>query len=463
MATDKSKSSLPVIIENGPCNWQVLQQDSRGKANIRLSGTWSTIIRRKKPEVMVRVTREGSFGPLTKELDWARARLTIDRTEKGNRAGRFGTWSITVKNIPCGGPYRVETNVGSSEDAVEWRRCGETVHFLCVGDIWLIAGQSNAEGYARDPVDDPSEIGVHQLTESGWGIAAHETRHHPWLMFAKKLKSELGYPVGLIPTAVGGSSVSQWDPGQHGVLFTNMRKRLNSADNRIRGCLWYQGESDTGEKDYPRYKARFARFVRGVRKIAKKRDLPFITVQLNRVLGRRNDGEGWDAIREIQRQIAHEMENVYVFPIFEAGLCDGIHISSLGNMLIAERAAAAALGGVYGLPTHYLHPECVSARMRGTRVLDLKFDNVVRRLDYECALEHGFPFLIRDGAGIVPVSGYSLPRRDVFRIELARPLQGRAYVTGAAGNCPPHVVPKDIDGYRCILAFTRDIEQKEKR
>ena len=117
-----------------------------------------------------------------------------------------------------------------------------------------------------------------------------------------------------------------------------------------------------------------------------------------------------------------------------------------------------ALGGVYGHLINYRHPECVSAKMSGQRAVDLKFDNVVRRLDCECSVDNGFPFAVRDAEGAVEVVGYKMLKRDVMRIELGRAMAGAAKVTGAAGTCPPAVVPKDIDGYRAMLAFTRCIE-----
>jgi hypothetical protein len=277
-------------------------------------------------------------------------------------------------------------------------------------------------------------------------------------MFAKKIRKALGYPIGLVPTAVGGSSVSQWDPGQNGILFTNMKRRLAGAGMRIRGCLWYQGESDTGASDYPEYKTRFGRFVAGLRQAVHDPELPLITVQLNRVTGQRNDGDGWEAMREIQRQLAHEIENMFVFSIFEAGLCDGIHISSMGNMVIAERAVSTALGGVYGRPVNYRHPECVSAKKTGRKAVDLRFENVKGRLDHECAIGNGFPFAVRDEKGAVDVAGYSIRERNVFRIELARPISGKATVVGAPDCCPPEIVPRDIDGCRAMLGFTMDLE-----
>lgn len=454
-------SDSPVTLESGPCEWQILQQDGKGMAGATLGGRWRTILKRKRPEVRIRVCREGSYTPIKKSLDWALARTVVDHTVKGEQEGRSGTWKIVLRSLPCGGPYRVDTCIGSAEDPLEWRREGESVKFLGVGDVWLIAGQSNAEGYGRNPVDDPAEIGVHQFGPSGcWVLASHGIRHNPWLSFAKQLKKELGYPIGLIPTAVGGTPISRWTPGKTGDLFRAMADKVEASGGAIRGCLWYQGESDVHGDLAAKYKSAFTRFLAGLRRMTKCPQLPVITVQLNRATTAEKTGEGWETIREIQRRLPHELSEVYVFPVFEAGLCDLIHTSSLGNLLVAQRAATTALGGVYGRDVHYRHPECISARQVSGTAIELRFEHVVTRLDYSCALVHGFPFAVRDREGEVPVAGYSLPRKDCFRIELARPLAGPATVTGAPGICPPQIVPTDINGYRGMLGFTMEVRRR---
>lgn len=449
------KTTSPVTIESGPSHWQILPQDSGGAATVELSGSWWTHIRRKHPDVRVRVCKEGCFDPVSQSLNWAVAKTTMNR--KGKWAGRSGTWSIVLQNIPAGGPYRIETTVGSFEEGNDWRRQGQCLHFIGVGDVWLIAGQSNAEGYGRDPIDDPSVLGVHQYDANGWMLAAHGRFHHPWLIFAKKLQQELGYPIGLIPTAVGGSAVSEWDPGQGGALFARMKERVLGAGGGIKGCLWYQGESDTSASDIPKYKTRFKRFVSGLRKEVKTLDLPVITMQLNRVMSQHENAGGWDAIREIQRQLAHEIKNLFVFPVFESGLCDGIHNGSLGNMLIAQRAVATALGGVYEKDVPYLHPECVHVKKVSGKRLELYFENVMERLDFPCSLENGFPFVVQDKEGDVSIESFVFFKKRYLRIQLARALVGEAQVIGVAGACPSQVIPRDISGYRGMLAFTQAV------
>ena len=63
---------------------------------------------------------------------------------------------------------------GSGGHGIEWAQRGDTRQHWGVGDVWLIAGQSNCAGYGKDPVEDPSELGVHLLgNDLHWDLATH--------------------------------------------------------------------------------------------------------------------------------------------------------------------------------------------------------------------------------------------------------------------------------------------------
>jgi hypothetical protein len=453
-------SQPAATIDQGLCDWQVVQQDDRGEGRITVSGRWWTVVKRKRPQVHVRIMREGTLSPATARLDWMPATVAIDESITGPMAGKVGTWSATIDRIPRGGPYRIETMVGGGDMGMLWRRRGQIVHFFCVGDVWLIAGQSNACGCGLSPVDDPSEFGVHEYdTERGWHIAAVEAYHHPWLAFAKSIKQRTGNPVGLVPTAVGGTPISRWYPCETGDLYNNMLNALNRAGGGVKGVLWYQGESDAQPELVPHYKQRFARFVEGVREATRNPKLPVITVQINRHLAADPQrARAWEAIQECQRQLAREIEGVLVISIFESALCDSVHNGSLGNLLIAQRASAAALGGVYGHDVHFRAPECVKAVATESKVVELRFENVYAGLDYHGPADHDFAFAVRDESGEVAVVSYRIESPDRFVLMLARELKGQATVTGMPGAKTSHNVPRDLDGQRGMLAFTHRIE-----
>ena len=467
-----SKNEIGVIIDKGPQNWQIAQQNARGTADISLSGRWLTQDPHKTAAVMARVVWEHDQHAVTLALDWQAAAM-----EPGNK------WSIVLRDIPRGGLYRIETCLqldGSPVAPVEWAHRGDMIHFLGVGDVWVIAGQSNAAGYGRSPVTDGPELGVHMFHAGGqWRLAAHPlddatgTRypdnreganpsHSPFLAFARKLKAALGYPIGLIPTALGGSPLSSWLRKADGRLFANMLSYLRDAGSGCRGMLWYQGCSDTGPDDSKTYLERFTDFITDLRQALKSPSFPVITAQLNRYVGVPYGDAchaGWEAIREAQRQAARKMPGVYAIATLDLGLSDGIHNSSAGNLVIGERMADVALGALHGRGVKYLHPDLAEARRVGSKTIELVFDNVDTRLQYENNIPEQFPFAVRDAAGDVPVAAWSIPDKNVFRIELGRALQQNATVTGAPTACPPPLVPVDISGYRPMLAFTAPVLQ----
>jgi hypothetical protein len=168
-----------------------------------------------------------------------------------------------------------------------------------VGDIWVLAGQSNMRGFGffRDPWSNETaenliynstihlfgineqwaiaEDPIHQLSQSIRNvdkILPDRTAAYPSLSFirggslalpfAQKyqqlMESQLGiknFPVGLIASAHGDVTLDQWSPTlsrnkptwQNDTLYGAMLGRINistSGTSKVAGILWYQGESD---------------------------------------------------------------------------------------------------------------------------------------------------------------------------------------------------------------------------
>lgn len=459
-----AEHAIGVVIERGARNWQIFQQRVNGTADISLSGRWLTQTPYKTVRVLVRLMDEANLHPVTRTLDWQPAETNAD-----------GTWSLTLKRVPHGGLYRLETGLNFDGGASEWSQRGDAVHHLGVGDIWVITGQSNSAGYGKSPIHDPPELGIHMFHACGeWRLATHplsdstDTQypanreaangsHSPYLAFARKLKQALGYPIGLIPAALGGSPLSAWHRPTGGVLFNNMLAYVRDAGGHVRGMCWYQGCSDTGPDQRAVYLQRFGEMVADARRALRSPRLPVITAQLNRYIGEPYDRPthaGWDVIREIQRQAAHEIPGVEVVGTLDLGLSDGIHNHSAANLTLGERMADAAIGAVHGMDVKYKHPDLLAARRAGEQSIELVFANIDGRLHYENNIPEQWPFRVMDAQGQVPVTAWKLPARDVLRLELARSLSGAATVTGAPTGCPPYVVPFDTCGYRPMLAFT---------
>ncbi|MEI7837616.1 MAG: sialate O-acetylesterase [Planctomycetota bacterium] len=455
-----SDNAFGAVIEAGPADWQIFQQNSAGVATIAAAGRWVVDA---EGEVEVRLVREDTATPVTAALDWQKAAML-----PGNK------WQASLANVPAGGLYRFETRFRAKGTlAGEWSNRGDMRHFLGVGDLWVIAGQSNSAGYGRGPVADSPELGLHMFRHSEtWALASHpmneatDTKHpanreggnaghSPYLHFARLLKNELGHPIGLIPTALGGSPLSAWNPAQSSpaVLFDTMVHTAALCGGKVKGILWYQGESDANSTDAPTYLARFTDAVAAWRTALGDPALPVLTVQLNRVYCCNSEpvNRDWTILRGAQRRAARDIPATAVVSILDAPLSDGIHISPAGNMAIGERLARAALGMVHGKAIDWQCPDLASAKASADgKEIVLTFAPVTSRLDSIAQTDN--PFLIEDADGAVGIEKFIYPGDATIRLALNRPLSGKALIHGAYGTNPA-IVPMDMERFVPILGF----------
>ena len=324
-------------------DFQILQREPDGYARVSFGGTLE-IEPVNGQRILARVVREDD-------------NLTIIHwTECGCNGQK---WSVDLQ-IPEGGLYRLEACIQRGDPA--WSEKIRCVYHVGVGDIYVTAGQSNMTGYGRDNAYDPPVLGVHALAADGkWCIAVHPladavgsifghpenaTGTSPALSFARRLKERLGVPIGILPAAVGGTALSQWNPEQTGDCWRDMCDRLKHVGN-FKGFIWCQGCSDANEKDAPTYFERFCRMIELWRNVYGPK--PMLTVQLNRWMGTKTGEQDiwWGMIRDAQRRTMLEIPDVFTVPSLDLPVTDGIHNSSGANVLIGERLANAALQYIY--------------------------------------------------------------------------------------------------------------------
>ena len=299
-------------------------------------------------------------------------------------------WSATgdglvSMQIPAGGPYRV---VATSGDA---RR---VVSELYVGDVWVLAGQSNMQGCAPpapvtgrpdrvqvrgfDGLWRPAVEPLHRLYErrdhpltrlflalSPEGAATWDELHAadavepvggqgPGGAFARSVVQATGVPVGLLPCALGGTSLDLWSPDWTSPSGTSLFDHLVDqvrCHGPVRGVLWYQGEADALE-GLADYGERFARFVAAVRAAVGVPDLPFLTVELAdcavddfpALRDRDVDqlARSWEAVREAQRSAA-QLPGIEVVTATDLQCFDGVHLDAASTERLGRRLARAAL------------------------------------------------------------------------------------------------------------------------
>ncbi len=452
-------------IESGLSDWQIIQRDEHGLGKIDLKGRWSGPKTRpdgtQKCSVQARLVWQDYNEPVTAALDWHDAQTQPE-----------GTWQMTLAAIPAGGLYRLETRL-CDDDATEWSTRGDMRHFVGVGDVWIIAGQSNSAGYGRGAVEDPSVLGAHLFRNSvAWALASHPMNestdtqhvvnreggnpgHSPYLAFGRELQRELGYPIGLIQTALGGSPLRRWNPTEEGPsdLFENMIDCVKAAGGGAKGVLWYQGESDANDLEGDSYAARFAAAVDAWRAALGDQALPVLTVQLNRVYQKPSDeGErGWSKVREAQRQVARTVKGVAVVPSLDLPLSDLVHISAAGNLMLGHRLALAALGMVYGRDTEWRSTDLEGAKFAEKRSsILLSFSGVLSRVGTIDVTSTGFKVV--DGTGDIGIAETKYDGTTVTLV-LQHAAEGRTVVHGAYGANPP-LMAVDMDRLWPILGFS---------
>lgn len=333
------------------CDYTIIQRDSDGFGRAEYRGTYRP---QKGCVPIVRVMREDDNMTV---VPWQECEMQGDE------------WSTDLV-IPEGGLYRIEVRRAEIENHYknntrDWAPLIACAHHVGVGDIFLLAGQSNMSGYGKDPAYDPPELGVHLYDNSGnWVLAAHplfsvpdpiydnndcSSGTSPGLAFGRMMSKRLNIPVGLVSAALGGSSLESWNPAElEPFLYGAMSAKVREI-GKFAGMVWYQGCNETTEREEAEtYLEKFKETVTLWRE--KFGHFPIATCQINRHAWKEEDRErNWGLVREAQRQAGIQIEDVYVVPTMDLPTCDGIHNTSASCITVGERLAGAMLKGHYGM------------------------------------------------------------------------------------------------------------------
>ena len=206
---------------------------------------------------------------------------------------------------------------------------------IVVGEVWLCSGQSNMEKpIGQQPGQRPvlnheKELAgsdypgirlfrvnaatgvspVRDVKSLGWHLCNSNSNEKlrfsaAAYFFGRELHRELGVPVGLIVSAVGGTRIEPWTPPVGFDAVKGLAAQIDPvpAEGRVtaqtptalyngmiaplvpfalRGAIWYQGESNTIDiPDGPVYADKMKALIAGWRKTWGQGDFPFYYVQL---------------------------------------------------------------------------------------------------------------------------------------------------------------------------------------
>jgi hypothetical protein len=166
-------------------------------------------------------------------------------------------------------------------------------------DLFLLMGQSNMKGRGvmpEEPKRDPRIIMMH-LRDDRWYLARHPLhltgdaktfQGHDnagvgsGLAFAETIAAaNPKLAIGLVPCAVGGSSIKLWQKGAK--LYEEALRRAKLAlqttapvKARIRGVIWLQGEANSNPQELPQHAERLRAMIEALRADLALPELPFI-------------------------------------------------------------------------------------------------------------------------------------------------------------------------------------------
>ena len=345
----------------------------------------------------------------------------ISRRQANANDGRLMTsllcaFSTSLKGIPVGGPYDITFSVGN--DSV-------TVKRVSVGDVWLLAGQSNMQGcgnmneapaphpkvhamymddhwdVAREPIhflaDSPDPVHYEAVGKEPLPKTHRDQMRWaalkgvgPGIFFGREMaRRSGGVPQGLLCTAHGGTSMEQWDPAKKSMggrsLYGSMLRTWRKTGQPVAAILWYQGESDCNGQAAPLYTRRMKRFVSVLRRDFQQPGLPFLLVQIGKVFGSGYDPKAWNSIQDQQLKLKKQIRDYDVVSTIDLPLDDTIHVGSKGYERLGRRLARLADRMVYGNREELPAPELASISTQPTAEtrgicqfpLDLTFKNVV--------------------------------------------------------------------------------------
>jgi sialate O-acetylesterase len=365
------------------------------------------------------------------------------------------TWTGALSGVPMGGPYTLEFRSSGATPVV--------IKDILVGDLWILAGQSNMEGVGDLENIQPPDPRVHSFDQLDRWLVAEEPLHNlvgavdrvHWrgnppvrltgpeleaynkqrkkgaglgLPFAVEMVKRTGVPVGLIPCAHGGTSMAQWDPALKDKggdsLYGAMMRRFEAIGSKATGVLWYQGEAEANPKASAVFARKFEDFVASVRRDFAQPDLPFYYVQIGRHVSTAS-GREWNAVQEAQRVLGDKIPKSGVVGAIDFSLDDQIHVSTPSLKRLGVRLANLATAKAKS-------PNVVSATYQpgsgAFGLIKVKFVNVTGKLQSEGRVS---------GFGLYTPAGEWIPA--IFRADVD-PGDGSTILLHVNGKIPDDAV-----------------------
>jgi len=247
MAQKITPSLSQGVVLSSPMDYQVFQRETRLRGTISIRG---------RSEIAA---------------DSVEARITESRWRKLTLDRKTGAFSANIK-VGAGGFYVLAVRLLRGRHTV----ASITVPHVGVGEVFVVAGQSNSTNYGEVP--QRTETGmVSTFSGESWrlandpqpGVQDNSTKGSFLPSFGDALYRRYRVPIGVASVGHGSTSVRQWLPAgervevmptmtkfvvsaadgsliSDGTLFNGMMTRIQQLGiHGFRAVLWHQGESDS--------------------------------------------------------------------------------------------------------------------------------------------------------------------------------------------------------------------------
>lgn len=358
-----------------PTSRAVFQRDNANQTTVYIAGYYASCVDRVEARWVPRTAGQGVEAPLGG--GWQ----TIQHNPSG---GQF-YGSMVVR----GGWYELQVRAIRDEAVVGQ----DVVDRVGVGEVFVVAGQSNASGGDGLPSgpgatdDRVNSVNFQNLSQQGpvsyansqlpCPVFVHldqDTKTAPfgsyawcWGAFGDQLVSKLNVPVMLFNTGWSGTGIRNWResidpqfssvsffgyPYPPGMPFGHLRLALNyyMAQQGYRAVLWHQGESDNYEqRSREDYRHDLRQLIQHSRSLSGKPDLAWVVARASRFTV---DGTSrtWQPVIEAQNDVIGlngadpTMALAHVFPGPETDpmtgsayrTSDEIHFTGNGLIALAQ-------------------------------------------------------------------------------------------------------------------------------
>jgi sialate O-acetylesterase len=388
------------------------------------------------------------------------------RDKEAGATADDGKWLVKIEAGDAGGPFPMTIK---GNNTLEYKN-------VLVGEVWICSGQSNMDmrvggcdngdkEYARS-ADRNSNLRMFTVAQNrqyrpvddvngSWVEAGPKTVDDfsaVGYFFGRDLQKNLNIPVGLIHTSWGGTRAEAWtskaaldgndlfkkehvnldkkirdvkddpakllakiDPNDPSALYNGMIYPILSY--RIKGAIWYQGESNAGAAFA--YRTLFPLMIDNWRKDFKQGDFPFLFVQLapHGDMPKAPGDSNWAELREAQ-MLTLKLENTGMAVITDYGNEYDIHPTP--KRPVGERLSLNARATVYAEKLEYSGPMFEKATVEGDTIV-LSFTHPGKGLtsfEMEPTLERKdkdrsrFAYRARPGSEGVPLVGFTICGED---------------------------------------------------